>query len=282
MVRMRGRLLAAGVMTTAFAVPAAALAASKHDTITGTAKTECGKPVSSFKVGAYGFDGKVNVNPGGLPFLGSASGHSGRYSLQTKDSVHQRTPVNALVRSVVATAAVKAGGERYTLTLDPADHKPNGTAKGDFSGRSGAGLKRNFVLRTSGLKPGFTAYRSLATEGDDSAAGAFYGGNLTLALGFYPAAGQTVTATLTPTTKLIDGCASHTVTRTANPAALHSSYIYLHSIPLAGYILSVKLNGAPLPLHPNGQSGQNTTMPVAFPPSDTQLSGETPVMVDAG
>jgi hypothetical protein len=238
--------------------------------------------VSSFTVAAYGFDGKVNVNPDGLPFLGRTKGHGGRYALQTRDSIRQRTPVNALVRGVVATTTLAFGGQRYTLTLDPTDHKPNGTGRGDFSGRSGRGIVRNFVLRTSGLKPGFGAYRNLSTEGDDKAAGAFYGGNLILALGFYPAPGQTVSATLTPTSRLIDGCASRALTRTASPQALHSSFIYLHSIPLANYMLTVRLNGSPLPLHRLGQSGGAASLALSFPPTPELPNGESSVTIDAG
>ncbi len=283
--------LALTLFLTLLTPTSAALAAGgkRPGYITGTATTECGKPLASFEVGAYGFDGQPNVYVAGLPPVGQAVGHHGLYALRTVDSIHHTKPVDALVRGVEAQAPIHYQGHLYQISLYPTDGKPDGVGPQDFSGHSGKGIIRNFVLRTSGLKPGQGRLKNdkVELDGADNAAGAFYGGSisLSLSLGTMNTSGASLDVSLRPTGTLVDGCPARPVTYPIKlgPNAGNSS-IDVHDIPLAFYTLSVALIGTqsrPLTLQVYGRPANGTNIPLQFLPSHDFPGGDEPLVVMA-
>ena len=269
------RLLALSALTVAASAAAASAATPlRPGYVTGTAKTECGKPLSSFAVSAYGFDGQPNVYPTGLPPLGTTTGHAGRYALQTVDSIRHVKPVDALVRAVEAQTDLTYGGHHYVLGLYPTDGKPDGVGPSDFSGQSGKGIVRNFVLRTSGLKPGASP--------ENAVAGTYYGGNITLVLSLGTAP-VSLTVTLVPTAPLADGCPAKKVVRVVKLGANEGNNDYnLYNIPLGFYTMSARLDGAgsrALGLQVYGTSSTGTSVPMRFLPTSEFPDASSAVLV---
>ncbi len=233
--------LAASVLAPVAAAGAARAAAHpRPGYITGTARTRCGRPLRSFAVNAYGFDGQPNVFPSGSPPLGSARGHNGTYALRTVDYRSHR-PVNALVDSVEGTARLRYQGHTYSVPLAPTDGRAN------FAGHSGRGIVRNFVLATSGVRPGDGSYRNQQTVGVGSPAeSAFYGASVLMFLSLGDVPGQTLTVAFTPLTRtLADGCRARAFTRsiTLGPYQGNENFVF-QDIPLGYYRLSAMLTGA--------------------------------------
>lgn len=282
----RGVVLAMLPLTLTLAVGASAALATpraKPGYVTGTAKSECGKPLASFVVSAYGFDGQPNVYPSGLPFLGSAKGSHGQYALRTVDSIRHVKPVNALVRGVEGYTTVTFHGHRYVLGLYPTDDKADGVGPADFSGHSGKGIVRNFLLRTTGLKPGFASDRRDAIDPGEVAQGAFYGGNITLELTLPSSTGSTLTVTLKPAGPLVDGCRAQTVTRSFKLGPYEGNgNVDLHNIPLDFYTMTATLRGSTsralqLQVYPTNTVA--TSAPVHFLPTHDLPDGSSSVIV---
>lgn len=239
--------------------------------IAGTARSECGQPLPTFKVSAYGFDGQPNEFPYGSPPLGSAIGHNGVYALQTRDNTSHQ-PVNALVDSIEASATVAYEGHEYVLPLYPTD----GEAR--FEGHSGPGIVRNFVLKVSGTKPGRSQYSGQTVVGIGSpAAYSFYGTSMTMFLHLGAVAGQTLTVNFTPVTgTLANGCKASAFSRSITLGQYDgdSNFIF-QDIPLAFYQLTATLHGSTTQTVRLALQGQDVTTPsVSFEPVPTSSSGD--------
>jgi hypothetical protein len=240
----------------------------RHGFITGTAKSECGKPLSTFKISAYGFDGQPNEFPYGSPPLGSAIGHHGVYALRTRDNTTHK-PVNALVDSIEGSVNVKYEGHKYVLPLYPTDGKAN------FTGHSGKGIIRNFELKLSGTKPGDSQYSNQKIVGvGDPAANSFYGTSMLMFLHLGDVTGQTLTVNFKPTTaRLADGCKARAFSRslTLDQFGGESNFIF-QDIPLAFYRLTATLHGSTTTTVRLALDGQNvTSTSVPFRPVPTSL-----------
>lgn len=223
------------------------------DSITGTARTQCGTAISSFVVNAYGYDGQLNDYPTGLPPLGKAKGRHGRYLLHTVDHVHHR-PVNALVRSVEATATLHYQGHRYVLPLSD--------GRSNDRGHSGRGLVRNLTLRTSGVRPGDRKYRNRETVGvGDPAQAAFYGASVLMFLALGDVPGQTLSVHFAPMTRrLADGCPARAFDRSITLGPYQGSEnLVFQNIPLGFYRLTATLRGSTTQTVRLALDGQNTT-----------------------
>lgn len=275
--------LAAGVVgATALGLTVAAQAATsaggrtharrRPGYITGTARNECGKPLSSFTVNAYGFDGQPNEFPYGSPPLGGTVGRHGVYALRTRDNTTHK-PVNALVDSIEASTTLTYQGYKYVLRLYPTDGLAN------FKGHSGPGIIRNFVLKLSGVKPGDSQYRHDRTvELGNPAAFSFYGTTMLMFLHLGDVTGQTLTVNFQPlSSRLADGCPARAFSRSVVLPMYGggASYIF-QDIPLAFYRLTATLRG------PTTQTvrlaldaGQNVTAPsIAWRPVPTSMFGD--------
>lgn len=247
--------------------------------VIGRAVFEDGRPIPRFTVSALGFDGQVFVPRGGLPFLGKAEGANGQYELRTLDTVRQQRPVNAMVRAVRAQVKLAYNGHNYEIELHPLDGKRNGTGADDFQGESGKGVVRDFVLKMSGLKPGYTGQET----GETNFKNAEYGGRIpvdgtlppgpqyqgvndpALLVNAFPK-GSTVEVKLTPAGPLLDGSQGQTIVRTFPLGADWQGGSYLRGIPLGVYTATARLadpNGASYPLRVSLVG----TIPVAWQPS---------------
>jgi hypothetical protein len=239
--------------------------------IVGTARNECGQPLSTFTVNAYGFDGQPNEFPFGSPPLGGVTGHNGRYALRTRDNTTHK-PVNALVDSIEGSAPVTYQGHRYVLPLYPTDGRAN------FKGHSGPGIIRNFRLKLSGVKPGESQYsHDLVVGVGDPAANSFYGTSMLMFLHLGDVTGQTLTVNFRPLTpRLADGCSARKFSRSLVLPEFggDSNYIF-QDIPLAFYRLTATLRGTTTQTVRLALDGQNVTTPsVPFRPVPTSLFGD--------
>jgi hypothetical protein len=236
--------------------------------ITGTAKSECGKPLSRFKVSAYGFDGQPNEFPYGSPPLGSAVGHNGVYALRTRDNTTHK-PVNALVDSIEGSANVKYEGHTYVLPLYPTDGIAN------FKGHSGQGIIRNFLLKVSGTKVGESQNRNKKVVGvGDPAANSFYGTSMLVFLHLGNVPGQTLTVNFKPMTgKLADGCKARAFSRSLKLGQYDGDFNFIfQDIPMAYYRLTAQLHGTTTQTVRLALDGQTvTTTSVPFRPVPTSL-----------
>jgi hypothetical protein len=236
--------------------------------IVGTAKSECGKPLSTFTVNAYGFDGQPNEFPFGSPPLGRATGHNGKYALRTRDNTSHQ-PVNALVDSIEGSSTVHYEGHKYVLPLYPTDGIAN------FKGHSGKGIIRNFVLKVSGTKVGESKNRDRkVVEVGDPAANSFYGTSMTMFLALGDVTGQTLTVNFKPvTSQLADGCKARAFSRSITLPQFGGELNWIfQDIPLAFYTLTATLRGTTTQTVRLALSGQNTTRTsVPFDPVPTSL-----------
>ena len=271
--------------------------------IIGRAVFADGRPIPQFSVWAVGFDGQVNLFPGSVPTVGVAEARNGRYAMQTRDSFRHTKPVRATVVGVHAVAKIPYRNNNYLLEMYPLDGKTNGTDKGDFRGDSGKGIVRDFVLKISGLRLGYTVNEDTEVR----YRGAYYGGVLPLDGTVSQKEGRNfedetsfsraltegdVEVTLTPEGRLLDGSTGRTI-RTLVPVAVfklggnwHSRY--LRNIPLGVYTATARLvlpGGETRPLKVRGDIRPSfpwvpsltvTWIPAAYAGSlPDQLSGPT-------
>ena len=225
--------------------------------IIGRVIFEDGRPVPNFVVKATGFNGKfdvlLNVSETATSF-GEAKGSNGVYAMQVAArpmTSQGKLDYNedALICSVTARTTLHYNGTTYGIELHPLDGVQNGTGSHDFRGQMRRGVVRDFVMKMTGIKPGFKAVE-YPDHGVDRAGsnsrGAYYGGGLSIdcsngttpndvvgrtsVLKAFPK-GSTITLTLNPTQALLDGSPGRTITRSATVG--YETDIY--SIPYGVY-----------------------------------------------
>ena len=220
--------------------------------VIGRAVFEDGRPIPNFTVTATGFDGEAIV-PAGAPSLGTVEGANGSYVLRTLDTVNHKTPVSATVTGVRALARIDYRGKPYVIEMHPLDGQVNGPGPGDFRGNSGKGVVRDFVLKMTGLRPGYEA--SEPTEGRTKASQ--YGGTINVdcssSQGEYPAnedassltkahSKSVVELTLTPSGALLDGSPGSPIIRTFHPGGDWRERCLL-GIPYGAYSAAARISG---------------------------------------
>lgn len=205
--------------------------------------------------------GRFNQIGGPLPVqqettFGDAKGTNGRYQIHIAES--------ALMFSVRGTWKTQYHGQTYTVNLWPTDNKRDGTGEGDFRGHTTKGIARDFMLKLSVLRPGYTAakYPDNSSNGDDSSSSAYYGGTVNLN-GTWTAnyltdrvgsteltstlpKDSTITVTFTPSTPLLDGTTGVVLQRRVK---LGPS-MYLFGIPFGLYPVSASATDPSGGVHP--------------------------------
>ena len=275
------------------------LAARPHYII-GRAVFEDGRPVPDFVVNAAGMNGKfdvmLNVKEGATSF-GEAKGHNGVYAMQVEsshlDPLGKRDPnEDATIFSVTAKTTLHYNGTIYGIPLRPVDGIIDGSDPGGFRGNLSRGIVRDFVVKMSGLKPGYKAaeYPDHGAEiSGTQARFAYYGGGLdidctngttqndvvgrTSVSQAFPK-GSTVALTLQPTQPLLDGSQGRTLTRSSLVGPETSFY----SIPFGLYTATAKLT------EPNGTTHALRWKVRGYDPNspflDTMLIQWTPLVND--
>jgi hypothetical protein len=229
--------------------------------VIGRAVFEDGRPIPEFKVQVVGFDGNINLFAG-LPSLGFENARNGRYAVLTKDTFKHEKPVKALVVGVTAEAKLKYKGHEYIYKLHPVDGKIDGSDSKAFRGESGKGVVRDFVMKMTGVRPG---WEENAT-GETNYKGAMYGGSLSIdctqSTSQYPAVEDATSLTklfppessielrLEPTGPLLDGARGGTVIRKFPLGTTYGNWRehFLRSIPMGEYTATARLTA------PGGQA----------------------------
>jgi hypothetical protein len=251
-----------------------------------------GRPIPSFTVQALGFYGKLHLGPTGtLPFLGDHKKASGRYAIQTRDYAYTKEPVDALVSAVSGLAHIMYRGKEYALRLHPLDGKIDGSDPKAYRGRSGPGAVRDFVLKMSGVRPGYEIYNTPLTGVEDNGGmmNTYYGGTVNVSLAAYEAGttdisknppGTVVTLTFTPLGPLMDGSAGQVITRSYRYVEKGSNWSFVtRDIPLGAYTATATLTepgGASYPLRlktRNGGGEYAASQTVEFAPYALYLGG---------
>jgi len=259
--------------------------------VTGRAVFENGTPVPDFQVHVAGMSGKLDpyfnnhlsgpqLTEGATTF-GDAKGHNGSYSVHMTE--------DALVFCVTAISTFHFHGKIFSLDMWPTDNLGNTTSPGDFRGQVSKGIVRNFVLKSTGLRPDHAAaqFPDHSQAANSTDANAYYGGTVDLSgdvgstdvdwFGFktsirtlYPN-GSKITMTFTPTGPLVDGMPAHTLVRSTT---LGSGCFCYYGIPYGTYNLTGQISGAngasrPLKMAPQfilNAAGYHSTLPVEWTP----------------
>ena len=199
--------------------------------IVGRAVFADGRPIPKFMVSAE------SVASG----AGKTEGSNGRYALKVTD------PYIVVVKNIVARATLPYHGQNYILPLHPMDGLEDGNAANNFRGDVRKGVVRDFVLRLTGIKPGYEKDNPVAISDTDrfSNSSAFEGYQIKveLDLGGIAADGSTLEITLAPNGPLVDGSTGSVLKRTI-PNLKPASYYYLNDNPLGVYTVSARLIGA--------------------------------------
>lgn len=263
----------------------------KPHLIIGHAIFEDGRPVPDFVVNAAGFNGKFNATlnvANSATSSGQAKGSNGYYEMQVASS-HLDTDEDATIVSVRAKTTLHYNGTVYGLELYPLDGTPNGTGPDDFRGQMKRGVVRNFVLKLSGLQPGYSAAKypdhGVDLVGSQSE-GAYYGGSLIIdcrrgsessdIVGSHSVShtfpkGSQVTLTLTPTGPLFDGSKGQLLTRSSEVGG----ELYFYGIPYGLYTATAQLtrpDGSTLPLRWKKRSTDSSEPFLSAMPVQWQLS----------
>jgi hypothetical protein len=231
--------------------------------VVGTATFADGRPLPEFKVSAEG----------GMGGGGETTGSNGQYALEITE------PDIVIVRNVQGKALLNYRGVKCQLPLDPTDGKSDEPGGDEFRGDLTDGVVRNFVLRTSGPKPGADRSIPNVTTADEfKTHHYFYGGEIKVeVVGNGVPAGANVTITLTPTGPLMDGTAAQPLERTITGLdPVH--YYFLIDLPLGTYTASANYteNGTKHPLHVRsrmyGSDEPSTDTPQDSTPIDWPLT----------
>jgi hypothetical protein len=255
----------------AIAQPASAIkflpTTAKPMWITGRAVFENSQPIPKFKVTMAGMSGKFdplfNNHLSGPQARETATSHGGTDGVNGQYAIHATE--DATVTGVYAMVHLKFDSMDWGLPAWPTDNIADGSGTAtndDFRGHTSKGIVRNFVLKMSGLKPGYDPAKSpdhhrnsdpftingyyggsiLFDCGSDSTPAAYKGGvtGMMASRGgitkLYPS-GSIVTLTLTPTGSRVDGLPAQTITRSCRTDV----NFMLFGIPYALYTATATL-----------------------------------------
>lgn len=210
----------------------------RRNYIIGHATFADGRPIPNFMVSAEsGFAG-----------LGTVKGSNGEYAIRVTD------PNVYIVQNIKARAIITYNGQTYLLPLHPVDGLPDAPSSRKFQGDvKKTGVVRNFVLRLSGIAPGYETPPPVSLTTTDTASNRFAFEGCPIKMEFLLndlPTGSTFQLTLTPNGPLIDGSAGKVIQRTIRDLNT-ANYYYLYDIPLGLYTASgtlVKPGGSSQPL----------------------------------
>ena len=229
--------------------------------VIGRAVFENGTPVPDFQVHVAGMSGKLDpyfnnhlsgpqLTEGATTFA-DCKGHNGSYSVHVGD--------DALIFCITAISTFHYHGKIFSLDMWPTDNLGNTTSPGDFRGQVSKGIVRDFVLKSTGLRPDHTAiqFPDHGQAANSTDAFAYYGGTVDLSgdvgstdadwFGFktslrtlYPN-GTKIIVTFTPTAPLVDGMPARTLVRSTT---FGSGCFCFYGIPYGAYDLTGQVFGA--------------------------------------
>ena len=226
---------------------------TKSGNIIGQARFADGRPVPSFRVSAIAADGRTSVfvRETAGPSIAEVEGRDGRYELRAENS--------AKTLALRAIAQIPYRGRTYQLEMHPSDADISPVSATTSAGEGAPTATRNFVLKISGVRPGYDGRVVKETTSQDKPANAFYGGTIHLDLTYSEGAAYgeelartppdaRILITLTPEGPLLDGSAGRPIIREVRPAPGQPNlYFHLHNIPLGVYTIvarRVDANGA--------------------------------------
>lgn len=261
----------------------------KPGSIVGHARFEDGRPVPLFRVSAVASDGPLNAfaREAAGANLAEVEGRDGRYELPAGDSAAQNKAGRAKAIVVRAVAKIAYRARNYEIAMHPTQSDVTLLNGVDSHGDDRHAVVRDFVLKMSGVRPGYDGRVARETTSQDKPANAFYGGTVHLDLTYsegtsYGAelARTTVDAkiaiTLTPAGPLLDGSSGRPIVREIRPAAGQTNfYFHLHSIPIGLYTATahrIDPNGGATPLRlSTAPRGYQLSASVDFAPARTSL-----------
>ena len=214
---------------------------TKSGHIVGHARFADGRPIPSFRVSAIAADDRTSVfvRETAGPSVAEVEGRDGRYELRAENS--------AKTIALRAIAQIPYRGRTYQLEMHPSDADISAFRAIPSQGEGAPTVTRDFVLKISGVRPGYDGRVVKETTSQDKPANAFYGGTIHLDLTYSEGAAYgeelartppdaRISITLTPEGPLLDGSAGRPIIREVRPAPGQPNfYFHLHNIPLGVY-----------------------------------------------